>query len=137
MTNAITRDDKIDYKVDDNISLPGIAGYVLSDNLHCLPPQRPQTTAWCGLILSLDAALRGASRSQKKAHRLGVKTASTMERQRFSPRQSLGSNRRDTPRRRPPPNKGETTSRRLHCFVFHGGFLSPKNHVWKGKGELP
>ena len=33
MTNAITRDDKIDYNGDDNISLNGIAGYVLSDKI--------------------------------------------------------------------------------------------------------
>ena len=43
----------------------------------------------------------------------------------------------DTPRRRPPPNKGATALKTKPCSVFSGRFLSPKNHVWKGKGELP
>ena len=43
MTAAITRDDKIDDNSDDNISLPGIAGYVLSDT-RVQTKQRAQST---------------------------------------------------------------------------------------------
>ena len=106
MTTAITTDynsdDNLDYNFDDNISLPGIAGYVLSDKLrfpdnttaadHCVV--RPYPLARC--------RPEGRPLAHKKTHRLGVKTASTIERQ-CAPRLArLGSVRETHPAAAPP-----------------------------------
>ena len=133
----MTTDYNRDYKIDDNISLPGIAGYVLSDKLrfpdnttaadHCVV--RPYPLARCALERAHLAHKTALPKRPKEGAREWKGSIVSAAKSRLD-------DARHTPPR-PPPNKGATASKTKPCSVFSGRFLSPKNHVWKGKGELP